>query len=267
MSSYDKFAKIYADSHGEEGDYFHKTQIDPCIYESVGNPKGKIIYDLGCGNGYISRNLARKGAKVFAADLSSGLIKIAQEKSQNLDITYSVRDGTDFSGFNDGQFDIVAMNMVIHYIKDLDKLFSGISRVLKPGGKVVFSLNHFLRPTYPYSEWTKRYLVEMNGTLWLKDEDYVLKNKNVKAEERLFVMVSNYLKDYLVKAISGWDKKTILTIYNRPLSRFVNTMSKYNLFIDKFYEPESVEFPKTFPEKLRKNHHIPTFIIIGAFKK
>jgi ubiquinone/menaquinone biosynthesis C-methylase UbiE len=63
MSSYDKFAKQYSDSHGEVGDYYHRTQIDPAIYKVVGNPRGKTIYDLGCGNGYLSRNLAKKVQK------------------------------------------------------------------------------------------------------------------------------------------------------------------------------------------------------------
>ena len=48
MAIYDKFAKQYSDSMSEEGDYFHQTQIDPYIYEIVVNPKGKVIYDIGC---------------------------------------------------------------------------------------------------------------------------------------------------------------------------------------------------------------------------
>lgn len=143
MSSYDKFAKQYSDSHGEDGDYFHQTQIDPAIYKIVGNPKDKTIYDLGCGNGYISRNLSRNGAKVYASDISKGLIEIAKEKSGGLDINYSVRDGIDFGDYQNEQFDAVVMNMVIHYIDDIDTLFKEISRVLKPNGILAFSTNHF----------------------------------------------------------------------------------------------------------------------------
>lgn len=266
MSSYDKFAKTYSDSHSEKGDYFHKIQIDPCIYKIVGNPKGKMIYDLGCGNGYIARNLARKGAKVYASDISSELIKIAKEKSKDLNVTYSVRDGIDFSGFKSEEFDVVVMNMVVHYIKDIDKLFAGISKVLKPGGILAFSTNHFFRPTYPFSDWSKDYLVEMNGQKWLKTDDYLKEHPDIQAEEVIFVKVTNYLNEYLVKTPSGWDEKTMLSIFNRPLNKFVNTMSKYNLYLDQLYEPESPEFPKNQPEVLRKKHHIPTFIILGVKK-
>ena len=246
MSSYDKFAKAYSDSHGEEGDYFHKTQIDPAIYKIVGDPKDKTIYDLGCGNGYISRNLAKKGAKVFASDVSKDLVEIAKGKSIDLDISYSTREGIDFSGFADKQFDVVVMNMVIHYIKDVDTLFKEISRVLKPNGTLVFSTNHFFRPTSPYSDWILG---------------------KIKDDERLFIKVTNYLETYSVSTKSGWDNVTELTIINRPLNKYINTMSKYRLYLKVVFEPESVGFAKSFPEELWGTHHIPTFIILGAIKK
>ncbi len=246
MSSYDKFAKQYSDSHGEEGDYFHQTQIDPYILKIVGNPKGKAIYDLGCGNGYISRKLSKLGAKVFASDISEELIKLAKEKSEGLDINYSARNGIDFSGFENDQFDVVMMNMVIHYIEDIDTLFKEISRVLKPDGILAFSTSHFFRPDYPYSEWVKG---------------------NIKDEEKLFIKVTNYLETYSIKVKSLWDNETELTIINRPLNKLVNTMSKHNLFLSDVYEPESVGFAKSFSEDLQKSHHIPTFIILGAVKK
>lgn len=246
MSSYDKFAKQYSDSMPEEGDYFHQTQIDPYIYKIIGDVKDKTIYDLGCGNGYISRNLSKKGAKVFASDVSEELIKIAKEKSENLDISYSVRDGLDFSDFDDNQFDVVVMNMVIHYIEDLDTLFKEISRVLKPNGILAFSTNHFFRPGEPYSEWVEG---EVDG------------------KPTLFIKVTNYLESHFKISTSKWDNETKLKIYKVPLNMLINTMSKYNLLTKEVYEPESVGFAKDYSEELQKSHHIPTFIIFGAIKK
>lgn len=245
-SNYDKFAKQYSNSQSEEGDYFHKTQIDPYIYKIIGNPKGKTIYDLGCGNGYVSRNLARNGAKVFASDISSELIKIAEDKSKGLDIDYSVRKGDDFSGFENGQFDSVIMNMVIQYFDDIEPLFKGISQILKKDGVFTFSTDHFLRPGDPYSSWLEG---EIDG------------------KPTLFVKVTNYLKNYSRKAISKWDGKTELNIFKKPLNAYVNTLSKYGLFVKEIYEPESEGFAKNFSVELQKSHHIPTFIIFGAIKK
>jgi ubiquinone/menaquinone biosynthesis C-methylase UbiE len=246
MSSYDNFADEYSSSMAEEGDFHHRTSIDPQVYSMIGDAKGKYIYDIGCGNGYMARKLANQGAKVFASDLSEKLIKIAKEKSKGLDIQYMTHDATDFSSYKDNFFDCVFMNMVIHYVEDLDKLFAGVNRVLKKGGKFVFSTSHFFRPGYPYSEWVEG---DVNG------------------EKRLFIKVTGYLKPYDSKVISWWDNKTELRIINRPLNMFVNKMSEYGLYTSRIEEPESVGFAKDFSKELQGSHHIPTFIVIEATKK
>ena len=84
MPDYDKVAKLYDKAMPDTGDFYHRTQIDPLMYAVIGDPKGKVIYDAGCGNGYIARNLAKKGAKVFASDISPKLIAIAKKKSKGL---------------------------------------------------------------------------------------------------------------------------------------------------------------------------------------
>ena len=245
MAIYDKFAEQYSTSMSEEGDYFHKTQIDPYIYEVVGNLKGKTVYDIGCGNGYIARYFAKMGAKVYASDASSRLIEDAKEKSKGLDITYSVRDALDFEGFDKSMFDAVVMNMVIHYIKDLNKLFAGISSILKDKGVFAFSTSHFFRPDYPRSEWVAG---------------------KIDNEDTLFIKVTGYLSREKRVVTSGWDNKTKMAIYNHPLNELVNTMSKHGLYTFKVEEPESVGFAKSFSEELQKSHYIPTFITIGAKK-
>jgi ubiquinone/menaquinone biosynthesis C-methylase UbiE len=246
MSVYDKFADKYSTSMGERGDFHHKTSIDPQIYSIIGDSKGKTIYDIGCGNGYIARKLAKDGAKVFASDSSEKLINIAKEKTKDLEIQYSVHDATNFSSYKNNFFDCVIMNMVIHYVKDLDKLFKGINRVLKDNGVFVFSTNHFFRPDYPYSEWV---------------------GGSIKNKKQLFIKVTGYLKQTVINVISLWDNKTKLTIHKRPLNFFVNKLSKYGLYVFKVIEPESIGFAKDFSKDLQNSHHIPTFIIIGAIKK
>ena len=61
-----------------------------------------------------------KGGQFQRSDELWNKLKLAKEKSNGLDINYSVRDGTDFKDFESGQFDVVIMNMVIHYIENLD---------------------------------------------------------------------------------------------------------------------------------------------------
>ncbi|HUW22123.1 MAG TPA: class I SAM-dependent methyltransferase [Candidatus Bathyarchaeia archaeon] len=243
MADYDNVAELYSNAMPDEGDYYHRTQIDPLIYSIIGDPKGKIIYDLGCGNGYIARNLSRKGAKVYASDISSKLIEIAEERSQGLDISYAAHDALKFDKYKKGMFDVVVMNMVIHYIKDINKLFRGISRVLKKDGIFVFSTNHPFRPVHPYSEWT----------LGKIDE-----------KETLFIKVTGYLKKESREGICWCDNKTKLHLYNQPLHELVNTMSKYGLLTFRIEEPKGDGFAHDYSKELQDSHYIPTFIIIGT---
>ena len=135
--------------------------------------------------------------------------------------------------------------MVVHYIKDLNKLFKGISKMLRGDGVFAFSTNHFFRPMYPYSEWVKG----------------VIDNR-----EKLFVKVTNYLTRDERVVTSFWDNKTKLTMYNHPLSEFVNVMSKNGLYVFRVEEPESIGFAKDFSKALQQSHHIPTFLIMGVKK-
>lgn len=245
MAAYDNVAQAYSDSMSEEGDYFHKTQIDPYIYKAIGDPNGKIIYDLGCGNGYIARSLAQKGAQVYASDISPELVKIAKELSKGLDITYSTHEAADFSTYPNDFFDVVIMNMVIHYIKDLDTLFKGMSRVLKPGGILIFSTNHPFRPAYPYSKW------EVG---------------KIDNQETLFIKVTGYLKEEERNGVCWCDNKTKLEMYNQPLHTLVNSMSQHRLLTCHIDEPLGEGFARDYGEELQKSHYIPTFIVITAQK-
>lgn len=243
MAIYDYFASEYSSSMGEEGDYFHRTQIDPYIFQMLGEVKGKKIYDLGCGNGYLARKLAKLGARVKASDESRELIKIAKELGG--EVEYKIHDGVNFGEYKAREFDAVILNMVIHYIQDLDKLMEGVARVLKRGGKLVFSMPHFLRPNYPYSEWIKG---EIGG------------------KEKLFIKVTGYLEEEARKTESMFGKEFEVVLYHRPLKRYIEAMSRHGLYVVNIGEPESKGFAKQFSEKLQKSHLIPTFLIMSAKK-
>ena len=137
------------------------------------------------------------------------------------------------------------MNMVIHYIQDIDKLFAEVSRVLKNDGVFVLSTNHFFRPHYPYSEWIQG---------------------KIDDKETLFIKVTNYLNHKGIDVLSFWDNKTYMKIYHHPLNKLINGMSKHGLLTFMVEEPEPINSGQAFSEELQNSHHIPTFIIVGAKK-
>lgn len=73
--SWDELSDWYDEKQGEIGDlWHHQSLIDPPLLRLIGETTGKDVLDLGCGNGYLSRRLAKNGARVTAVDASERMI-------------------------------------------------------------------------------------------------------------------------------------------------------------------------------------------------
>ncbi|MDD2224709.1 MAG: class I SAM-dependent methyltransferase [Candidatus Shapirobacteria bacterium] len=142
MAQYDQIAKPYDELMGDTGDIPHTFLINPLMSSSLPKEKDLTVLDLGCGNGYWTKLLAKKYKKVVGIDNSQNLIKIAKNKRQLSNIEYKlVEIETDFPFANDS-FDLIFSNMVIHYIKNLIKLTEELYRIIKPNGLIIFSFAH-----------------------------------------------------------------------------------------------------------------------------
>jgi ubiquinone/menaquinone biosynthesis C-methylase UbiE len=107
----------------------------------VGDPSGKSVIDLACGEGFYSRMIRRKGAaEVTGVDLSQRMIELArtQESDQQLGITYVVGDARDLDG--GAQYDLAIAAYLLNYARDRTELHTmceAASRCLKRGGRFV----------------------------------------------------------------------------------------------------------------------------------
>ena len=109
------------------------------IMQLLGDIKGKSILDLGCGAGESSVYFAIKGAHVSALDVSPGMVEIGKKiaSSYGVNIQWSTTDAT-LLPFDDGFFDIVYGNGVLHHLTDISATLGEIHRVLRPGGSTIF---------------------------------------------------------------------------------------------------------------------------------
>jgi 2-polyprenyl-6-hydroxyphenyl methylase/3-demethylubiquinone-9 3-methyltransferase len=98
------------------------------------------ILDIGCGGGMVSEPLARLGATVTGIDGAEELIRIAQDhaKAEKLKIDYRAVL-TDKLLAERKTYDAILALEVLEHVPDPSEFVSQISRLLKPGGMVIFS--------------------------------------------------------------------------------------------------------------------------------
>jgi magnesium-protoporphyrin O-methyltransferase len=81
--------------------------------------RGARVLDAGCGTGALSIELAKRGADVVAVDLSSQLIRVAEERTPQQFRKCIAYSAGDMTSPRLGRFDYsVAMDSVIHYERD-----------------------------------------------------------------------------------------------------------------------------------------------------
>ncbi|MDD5431437.1 MAG: class I SAM-dependent methyltransferase [Candidatus Omnitrophica bacterium] len=131
-----------AKSFGHEWNYYSeklgplkdKFLIDiPPIQEDFF--KGKVVLDVGCGMGRLTKLSAQYGAaEVFACDISES-VEAAYRYVGNLPNVHVIRADLNKLPFSEN-FDFIYSLGVIHHTSDRFRSFSSISSHLKPGGTI-----------------------------------------------------------------------------------------------------------------------------------
>jgi malonyl-CoA O-methyltransferase len=101
----------------------------------------RAVLDLGSGTGHATRALKRRypGSLVVASDIAPGMLERARTQSRWLRRFERVRADAYSLPFRDASFDLVYSNLMLQWCDDLDAVFAEISRVLAPGGLLLFS--------------------------------------------------------------------------------------------------------------------------------
>jgi ubiquinone biosynthesis O-methyltransferase len=108
------------------------------ILELAGNVAGRQILDVGCGDGELTVELGKRGAKVVGIDVSADMIAAARArtKTHNADIAFQVATAEHLP-FSAGQFDVVTAITILCFVDDATPVFQEIARVLRPGGRLI----------------------------------------------------------------------------------------------------------------------------------
>jgi len=140
LARYDEFAEWYEQWIGD---------APPLIAAQDGllpAVAGARVLDLACGQGRMSRYLARRGADVVGVDVSAAMLGKARAAGP-AGITYLCADVTRAPTWWDGRpFDGCTCELALMDIDDLAGALATVAAVLRPGGWFVASVMH---PCFP----------------------------------------------------------------------------------------------------------------------
>lgn len=114
--------------------------------------QGAKILDLGCGEGYVARQLlARGAATILGIDVSSEMIERARKASDgDARLRFEVGSATDGTWAEPGSVDLVVAVFLFNYltVEEMETVMRAAFHALRPGGQFVFSVPH---PALPFS--------------------------------------------------------------------------------------------------------------------
>mmetsp|Transcript_14468 Transcript_14468/g.18327 ORF Transcript_14468/g.18327 Transcript_14468/m.18327 type:complete len:345 (-) Transcript_14468:1113-2147(-) len=121
--------------------------------------EGKVVLDIGCGEGYCARKVIEMGAsKVIGSDISKEMIACALSTADGDDDRFKyyesaagellkgLNDNRDFLGIDsaEGAFDVAIAVFLFNYLttNEMEEVILQAFQALKPGGTFIFSVPH-----------------------------------------------------------------------------------------------------------------------------
>ena len=127
-------AKDYARNSAGQARFAHE------LIDRLALRAGQSVLDIGCGDGKITREIARLvyPAQVVGIDSSAAMITFADNnhRTNNLNFFHMDAMAIDLTE----SFDVAFSNAVLHWVPDHIAVLRGVKRVLKPGGKILFQM-------------------------------------------------------------------------------------------------------------------------------
>jgi ubiquinone/menaquinone biosynthesis C-methylase UbiE len=207
---WDSVASDWEIQVGDEGDRNRQLNSDPVLWDFAGDVKGLTVLDAGCGTGYLSQQLLKKGAQVNGIDFSEKMIKIARKKHPN--INFAIDSCSELGSQSSNYYDMIIANYVLMDTPDLEKTMTAFHRVLKPNGIAIVIFSH---PCFPQG----------NASVMKKENgiSYLWKNSYFEQQKRIDPPWGHFKSNFI------W--------FHRPLSDYWKAFKNAAFDIVNFEEP------------------------------
>lgn len=208
----------------EGADAEYEQQILPLAAQHLAG--ANRVLDVGCGEGQVSRLAASLPGveEVVGIDPTWAQLTVAVERAERAHQAAEAAEAAEAAPrpafvrgeaaqlpLADSSFDSVVACLVFEHIKALDRAVAEVARVLQPGGRFLFFLNHPLLQT--------------PGSGWIDD--------TILGEQ--YWRIGPYLReDEVVEEV---ERNVFIPFVHRPLSRYINAMAGAGMLVTHMEEP------------------------------
>ncbi|MFJ1460861.1 class I SAM-dependent methyltransferase [Nocardia sp. N2S4-5] len=138
-SAYARNAEYWIEIVRERLDPYQARLTDPALLELLGDCGGSTVLDAGCGEGYLSRELVRRGAAhVYGVDACEEFIVAARTHPDHRPDSSTFRHA-DVAALPlaDNSIDVIIANRLPNGIAGPERRFAEFARVLRPSGRML----------------------------------------------------------------------------------------------------------------------------------
>lgn len=193
------------------------------------------VLDVGAGEGQVARLAAERAVDVVGIDPSWAQLRVARQRGGGPRYT---KAGATALPFATASFDAVVACLVFEHIDDADAALAEVGRVLAPGGRFLFFLNHPL--------------LQAPGSGWI--DDTIL-------DEQYWRIGPYLIED---KSMEEVEKDVFLPFVHRPLSRYVNAMADAGMHVRRMEEPAPPPGFLARAQEYRDAATIPRLLLLFA---
>jgi SAM-dependent methyltransferase len=236
---WEQYAQWWIDGFTEGADPEYVEQILPLAVEELTG--ATRVLDVGCGDGQITRLAITLDSVTLAVGIDPTWNQIRVAASRGVASGFA-RAGADRLPFPAATFDAVVACLVFEHIDAVDEAIAEIARVLVPGGRFCFFLNHPLLQT-PGSGWIDDQILDPPEQYW---------------------RIGPYLPEAVT--IEEVEQDVHIRFVHRPLSRYVNALAGHGLFVERMVEPAPPPGFLALAEEYTEQATVPRLLFLRARK-
>jgi SAM-dependent methyltransferase len=221
----------------QQGAGLNEELEQPALTRLLPPVAGADVLDVGCGDGRLARWLAGQGARrVLGVDPSARMLALAAGHAGPR-VRYC-RASAETVALAPDSVDLVVSSLALHYVAGYDALIRRVAGWLRPGGYLVYSVEHPVRTARdPMTGW----LTTADGvTVWPVD-DYALET----ARTQLWL-------------------GTLVTKYHRRLATLIGGVLAAGLTLTGIDEPSPDQQVLARRPDLADHRRSPPLLVIGA---